>query len=74
MATISDSMGNVTSWVGDLVRLLIGVGVLLIVAGIVFPGYAGGADVFQSLTDFVGRFMSVNGLIALLLLLSFARR
>ena len=74
MASISDSMGTVTSWIGDLVRLLIGVGVLLIVAGIVFPGALGGADVFGNVMGFVGRFNSVEGLITLMLLLSFARR
>lgn len=79
MAALSESMNTVTSWVGDLVRLLIGVGVFLIVAHVVYPGTAGTAwgdmNVLGNLTGFVGQFMtSITGLITLLVFLSFAKR
>ena len=79
MAALTESMNTVTNWVGDLVRLLIGVGVFLIVAHVVYPGAPGTAwgdmNVLGNLTDFVGQFMtSITGLITLLVFLAFARR
>jgi hypothetical protein len=79
MAGLSESMSTVTTWVGDLVRLLVGVGVFLIVAHIVYPGTAGTSwgdmNVLGNLSGFVDTFTtSITGLITLVVLLAFARK
>ena len=72
---LSQGMGTVTSWVGDLVKLLIGVGVLAVVARVVFGPGEWAPDVLTNLTGFINGFAgSVGGLITLVVLLSVAKR
>ncbi len=79
MAGLSESMSTVNTWVADLVRLLVGVGVFLIVAHVIYPGSAGTSwgdmDVLGNLAKFVETFTtSITGLITLIILLAFARK